>query len=742
METLIALAAFAVLVLPVAALLLTLFTNRRLANLEEALRTRIEQLEWEVGRLRKGLPGEIPDPVPAPSPPKPMPPPAPAPAPAAAPRTAEAPPAAPPPPEESLETRIGGRWATWVGIVAIVTAVGLLLRWSFERGLIGPAARVITGLVSGVALVAAGLVLRKREDLPYLAPGLAGGGLAILYLSVWAAHQAYGFLDAPRAFAALVAVTLLGIAVSLAASSQATAILAVLGGLATPILVSTDRPDERVLFVYLIVLGGLVLGVARRRSWPALTRLAWLGSVLLGIPILVQRPAAEEPAVRLALLTALFALYLAAPVARSWMERSRAEALDLALVVGNAMAYCAAAYVIFERWRPGLEGPWAIAAALLYVAVGEVHRRRVPEDLPTALVHHGAAVVLLGLAVPLVLDGAWITLGWALEGAVLLALAPLVPSGLAAFWGGFLALAGAAARVAFVDPSIDPARTPVWNSIFASDLATVAVLLAAGRIVSRLDPTRFGLAATGADLRGVFRFAAVGLLAVLFWREPTGLWPGVLLVGLLLATAGIARANRDRALVAILPLLALLVAARVFVPGAGPAWDATDRFLSPPALLRIGACLAMMAAAWLLRREDATNAEGIAHTALGALGGVGLLGALSLAWADPLRHAAAEARQAVNEDLATALSRRLQTGLSILWTLYAAAVLAVGFARRAEVLRWGALALFGLVVAKVFLVDLSDLPGIYRVVSFLVLGIVLLAVATVYQRLARKRPPR
>ena len=75
-----------------------------------------------------------------------------------------------------------------------------------------------------------------------------------------------------------------------------------------------------------------------------------------------------------------------------------------------------------------------------------------------------------------------------------------------------------------------------------------------------------------------------------------------------------------------------------------------------------------------------------------------------------------------------------QLGLSVLWTLYAGGLIAVGLARRSAMLRWQALALFALVVAKVFLYDMSSLDKIYRIASFLVLGVLLLGVSFVYQR--------
>ncbi len=73
-------------------------------------------------------------------------------------------------------------------------------------------------------------------------------------------------------------------------------------------------------------------------------------------------------------------------------------------------------------------------------------------------------------------------------------------------------------------------------------------------------------------------------------------------------------------------------------------------------------------------------------------------------------------------------------GLSVLWTLYAGAALAWGFLRSAAVVRYAALGLFGLTIAKVFLVDLAAVETAYRIVSFLILGLVLLGVSFLYQR--------
>ena len=94
----------------------------------------------------------------------------------------------------------------------------------------------------------------------------------------------------------------------------------------------------------------------------------------------------------------------------------------------------------------------------------------------------------------------------------------------------------------------------------------------------------------------------------------------------------------------------------------------------------------------------------------------------------------AAARGTGQRELASELRWRTQIGLSVLWTLYAGAALAWGFLRSNSMLRYAALALFGLTVIKVFAVDLAAVKTAYRILSFLVLGVVLLLVSLTYQK--------
>jgi uncharacterized membrane protein len=75
-----------------------------------------------------------------------------------------------------------------------------------------------------------------------------------------------------------------------------------------------------------------------------------------------------------------------------------------------------------------------------------------------------------------------------------------------------------------------------------------------------------------------------------------------------------------------------------------------------------------------------------------------------------------------------------QLSLSIIWTLYATFLIAVGIWKKYLPLRYMALLLFGVTILKVFLIDLSTLKLLYRIISFLVLGLILIAVSFLYQK--------
>jgi uncharacterized membrane protein len=231
--------------------------------------------------------------------------------------------------------------------------------------------------------------------------------------------------------------------------------------------------------------------------------------------------------------------------------------------------------------------------------------------------------------------------------------------------------------------------------------------------------------------------ASVVTLTVLFWREPTGLWPATLLTFEIVAVAWLGRGSTSPAFIVAIPFLALVLTVRVVLADDDLARAAAGSVMSLPFLSRVGACLGMGLAGGFLARAPGASAPLVGRIVSGGAGLV-LLFVLSLAWTRYLGGLESAAR-AAGRRLVGDVGLRVQVGLSVLWTVYAALALAWGFARRNPAVRYAALTLLGLTVIKVFAVDFAAAKTSLRILSFLVLGIVLLLVSLVYQKFLGRR---
>jgi uncharacterized membrane protein len=86
-----------------------------------------------------------------------------------------------------LEATLGGTWLNRVGALVLVLGIAFFLKYAFENEWVGPAGRVAIGLLAGAGLLLLGERL-QRAAYRVPAQGLAGAGIAALYLSAYAAH--------------------------------------------------------------------------------------------------------------------------------------------------------------------------------------------------------------------------------------------------------------------------------------------------------------------------------------------------------------------------------------------------------------------------------------------------------------------------------------------------------------------------------------------------------------------------
>jgi uncharacterized membrane protein len=177
----------------------------------------------------------------------------------------------------SLEAAIGGRLLLWVGTIVLVLGVAFFLKYAFDNDWITESMRVGMGIVGGLVLAAIGHRFAGRG---YRAYGqiLTGGGLAVLYLSIYAAFGYYDLIGQTPAFLLLVLVTIGAAWLADQQDALGLALMAVGGGFATPFLVGGGTDAQITLFSYdaLLVMGTLYL--ARRRDWPVLNIVSFIAT--------------------------------------------------------------------------------------------------------------------------------------------------------------------------------------------------------------------------------------------------------------------------------------------------------------------------------------------------------------------------------------------------------------------------------------------------------------------------------
>ena len=199
------------------------------------------------------------------------------------PRAAQLPPAAEAQPRETIEQRFTARWMLWIGAVAIALGGTFLVKYAIDQGWLGPTVRVALGFLFGCVLIGCGEWLRERPvhravaaiRPDYVPPALTAGGISIAFSSAYAGFALYNLLSPLAAFLVLGVLSAGAVLLALL-QGPLVALLGILGGFATPLLVPSQTPSAWGLFLYLLFICAAAFGVVRFTAawWLAFTTLA------------------------------------------------------------------------------------------------------------------------------------------------------------------------------------------------------------------------------------------------------------------------------------------------------------------------------------------------------------------------------------------------------------------------------------------------------------------------------------
>ena len=335
----------------------------------------------------------------------------------------------PPPGKMDLEQFIGKRALGWIAVVVLLFATAFFIRYAFENEWVGPLGRVALGVVAGLLLVIRGRSYYLRGWRVF-SQMLTAGGIVLLYLSTFASFGYYQLLPQQSAGVFMFLVVACSGLLALRYDAVAIAVMAVVGGLFTPLLLHSIHDQYVSLFQYLAALNLGIVALLAVRAWPVVGMLAYLGTQGVFWIWYEVNYHPEKLPWAIGFQGVIYVMYLLLTAIRREPFQSlppssalspadpyrmliRTEALFQIPLV--ALASFGSAYaLLYDDYQP-----WLGALAIVFATIYALLARALLQQSLAAAVSLGVASSFVALAISLEADAPWIALGWAAEAAVL-----------------------------------------------------------------------------------------------------------------------------------------------------------------------------------------------------------------------------------------------------------------------------------------------------------------------------------
>ncbi len=376
----------------------------------------------------------------------------------------------------------GGNAVVRAGVVVLFFGVAFLLKYAYEHTRVPVELRLAGVALGAVVMLVIGWRLREKN--PVYALAVQGGGVGLLYLTVFGAFRLFHLIPGEAAFALLFAIAAFSALLAVLQNAQSLAVLGVSGGFLAPVLASTGSGSHVMLFSYYAVLNLGIVAIALFKAWRPLNVLGFAFTFGIGALWGARFYRSELFASTELFLILFFAMYVAIAVIFALREAPQLKHyVDGTIVFGTPLVGFGMQTRLVSEFEYG--AAWsALGVAALYIALAGTLYRRHQETLRMLVEAFLAlGVIFATLAIPLALDGRWTSAAWALEGA-------------AAYWVGVrqgrrvprvfglgLQLAAGAAFLGDIERGY--ADVPVLNSFYLGCVFIAGAALFSNRTVER-----------------------------------------------------------------------------------------------------------------------------------------------------------------------------------------------------------------------------------------------------------------
>jgi uncharacterized membrane protein len=654
-----------------------------------------------------------------------------------------------------IEKFIGENLFNKIGIAVLVLGIGFFLKYAIDKDWINEIGRTFIGIVCGGLLI--GLSYKMRKTFAAFSSVLVGGGVSVLYFTITIAFHQYHLISQTLAFILTIFITAFTVLLSLNYDRKELAVIAIVGGFSAPFMVSTGEGNVLVLFSYMLILNIGMLVLAYYKKWNIVNIICYLATILLyggwlSSRILDTHPVKPVPyGTALVFGTLYYFVFFVMNVVNNVKNKKAFNFLDISILMTNTFLYYSAGMLILnemsgDTWQGLFTALMAIFNCIF--AYSLYRNERADRTLIFLLI--GLVLTFVSLTAPVQLHGNYITLFWAAETVLLLWLwqksgivlmkyvsvlvLALMSISLMLDWGQLYD----ATKQHFI---------PFINKAFITGAVSVIALFLLRRLCKAEDPEKLFIIDMSASFYRTFLlFMSVVLIYIVLLLELlyqsnyycellTPVIAGAynyLFIGVLLYL------SRNKFTAVRLPLLGLALVALLAFPFYynGAIIDVRTAVLAgkaPAAYFYIHYLLMILLAGVIYQswKTVASFKRDEYQLAFQWIASTLILFVISAS----LDHLVVFIGRNTAANIVLYNTHRV--GYAILWGAFAFVLIYLGLRWKSKAVRIISISVFGLTLLKLFVFDFAGLGEGGKIAAFISLGVILLIISFMYQRLKK-----
>lgn len=680
--------------------------------------------------------------------------------------------------KSDLEKFIGENLINKIGIGITIIGVGIGAKYAIDHDMVSPLTRIILGYLVGLGLL--GFAFKLKAKYENFSAVLLSGAMAILYFITYTAYSFYEMFPQLMAFALMVIFTGFTVAAAINYNRVVIANIGLVGAYAVPFLLSDGSGQVQMLFSYMTVINGGILILALKKYWKSLyySSFGFTWIIYLGW-LSTQFEIDQHQNIALIFASIFYIVFYTSFVAYKFINNQKFTGATVWLLLANSFIFYGIGYYVISEIENGEEllGLFTLANAVVHFIVGVLVQKQKLADKSLLYLVIGLVLTFLTLAIPVQLDGNWVTILWSLEALLLFSIGRIkslatyeklsYPLMLVAF---FSLLHDWGMQINYYDPLDAATRlTPLFNIQF---LTSLIVSTALGVITYIKFSNKWEAPDVGTAIKNISSFVVPTLFLIalfgtfqneigVYWdqeiedsmmvqiddtfensfnrnwdlEEFKTIWT---VNYFLLFISALALFNWKRTkskgfgtVILILGgcgILTFLTGGLYSISELRESFNDSEVFF-PTGPMHIGiryiSLLVLAFSIWAMRKH---TSQEVLKSNLTLLNDLILY--ITVLWV-----ASSELIHWL--DMA-GFADSYKLGLSILWGFYSLALISIGIWKKQKHIRIIAMAWFGITLIKLFAYDLSDLSNIRKTIVLVSLGIILLITSFLYNKYKEK----